>query len=178
MHRFDEASQTEVKSNTITVTVAPSANAETNPPLSSVLSITIDPPASPIRLGSPTANVTVTVKNISDKEIYLETVRTATFSSGYMDFNYLLMKDGQEAETTFFHRKITNRQRPGDPEEVWSGSFIALPHPPGMIYEMKIDLKRLYEIKEPGVYTLEVSRFDQGHRSKVRSNTLALKIVP
>lgn len=148
------------------------------PPLSSVLSIAVDPPPSPIRLGSPVINVTVTVKNISDKEIYLETVRTGNVSAGYMDFNYLLMKDGREIETTFFHRKITGRNRPDDPQEVWSGSFIVLPHPPGVIYRMLIDLRRLYEIKEPGVYTLEVSRFDEDSKRKVRSNTLTLKIVP
>jgi len=153
------------------------SSAKQSPPLSSVLSITVDPPPSPIRLGSPVINVTVTVKNISDKEIYLETVRTGNFSAGYMDFNYLLMKDGHEVETTFFHRKITNRQRPNDPQEVWGGSFILLPHPPGVIYQMKIDLMRLYEIKEPGGYTLEVIRFDQDHETKVRSNTLTLKIV-
>jgi hypothetical protein len=81
-------------------------------------------------------------------------------------------------ETTFFYRKITGRQRPDDPEEVWAGSYFPVLHPPGLIYQMTIDLKRLYEIKEPGVYTLEVSRFDQDHKTKVRSNTLTLKIAP
>jgi hypothetical protein len=54
----------------------PISAAKQSPPLSSVLSITLDPPPSPIRLGSPAINVTVTVKNISDKEIYLETMRS------------------------------------------------------------------------------------------------------
>jgi hypothetical protein len=107
------------------------------PPLNAVLYIAVDPPPSPIRLGSPAIKVTVTVKNISDREIYLETVRTGNVSAGYMDFNYLLMKDGHEVETTFFHRKITGRQRPNDPQEVWGGSFILLPHPPGVICQMK-----------------------------------------
>jgi len=43
---------------------------------------------------------------------------------------------------------------------------------------MPIDLKRLYEIKEPGVYTLDVSRFDEDSKTMVRSKTLTLKIVP
>ena len=157
---------------------SPISGAKQPPPLSSVLSIAVDPPPSPIRLGSPTIKVTVIVKNISDKEIYLETVRSPNGVAAYMDFGYLLTKDGREVETTFFHRKITGRNREGDPQEVWAGSFILLPHPPGVIYQMLIDLKRLYEIKEPGVYALEVSRFDQDHKTKVRSNTLGLKILP
>jgi hypothetical protein len=36
-------------------------------------------------------NVKVTVKNISDKEIYLETVRSPNGMAAYMDFAYLLM---------------------------------------------------------------------------------------
>jgi hypothetical protein len=87
------------------------------------------------------------------------------------------VKDSREVETTFFHRKITGRNRPDDPDEVWAGSFIVLPHPPGLIYQMQVDLRRLYEIKEPGAYTLEVGRFDQDHKTQVHSNTLTLKIV-
>ncbi len=37
---------------------------------------------------------------------------------------------------------------------------------------------RLCEIKEPGVYSFEVSRFDEQSKTKVRSNTVRLKIVP
>ena len=156
---------------------SPDSATKQAPPISSEVSITVDPPPSPIRLAS-LINVKVTVTNITDKEIYLETVRSPNGMAAYMDFAYLLMKDGREVETTFFHRKITGRQRPDDPDGVWAGSFIVLPHPPGLIYQMTIDLKRLYEIKEPGVYTLEVSRFDQNHKTKVSSNTLNLKIVP
>jgi hypothetical protein len=140
-----------------------------------VLSIAVDPPVAPIRVGSPII-VTVTVKNISGKEIYMEHLRSQ--DGRYVDFNYLLLKDGHEVETTFFHRKITGRNRPGDPDEVWTGSYIALPHPPGTIFVMPIDLKRLYEITEPGVYTVEVSRMDEHSKTKVRSNTLTLKILP
>jgi len=152
-----------------------SPDTATKQPLNPTFSITVAPPAAPIRLGSP-INDTVTVKNISGKEIYIETTRSQ--DARYLDFAYLLLKDGHEVETTFFHRKITGRNRPDDPQEVWAGSYIILPHPPGKIYEMPIDLKRLYEIKDPGVYTLEVSRFDEDSKRKVRSNTLTLTVVP
>ena len=140
-----------------------------------VYSITVAPPADPIRLGSP-INVTVTVTNISSKEIYLASDRGP--NTKYKDFTYLLMKNGREVETTWFHRKITGRNRPDDPPEVEAGSSITLPHAPGTIFVMTIDLKRLYEITVPGVYTLEVSRFDEYSKTTVRSKNLTLKIVP
>jgi len=144
-------------------------------PPNPVFSITVDPPAGPIKLGSP-INFTVTVTNISDKEIYWESDRGK--DTVYKAFAVLLMKGGHEVETTFFHRKITGRQRTDDSQEVETGSSISLPHPPGKMFVMTIDLERLYEIREPGVYTLDVSRFDEDSKTTVRSNFLTLKIVP
>ena len=46
------------------------------------------------------------------------------------------------------------------------------------MFVFEIDLKRLYEIKELGVYTLDVSRFDEYIKMTVRSNSLTLKIEP
>jgi hypothetical protein len=143
-----------------------------------VFSITLEPPSTPIRLGSP-VKITVTITNITSKDIYLDSTRTTSDIGAYRDFQYLLAKDGQEVETTFFHRRMTARYRPDDPQEApWSGSSILLPHPPGKIWAMTIDLKRLYEIKQAGEYTVIVSRFDDYSKTIVRSNTLRFKIVP
>ena len=46
------------------------------------------------------------------------------------------------------------------------------------MFTVTIDLKRLYEIKERGVYTLHVSRPDENSKTTVRSNPLTLKIEP
>jgi hypothetical protein len=143
--------------------------------LNPVFSITAVPPDGSIRLGT-SINVTVTVTNISGKEIYWESERGK--DSVYKAFVVLLKKDGREVGTTFFQRKISGRQRQDDPAEVDSGSSISLPHPPGKMFAMTIDLKRLYEITEPGLYTLDVSRFDDYSKTIVRSKTLTLKIVP
>jgi hypothetical protein len=43
---------------------------------------------------------------------------------------------------------------------------------------MTIDLKRLYEITEPGEYTLDVSRIEDGNKTTVHANIVTLKIVP
>jgi hypothetical protein len=52
----------------------------------------------------------------------------------YTAFAVMLTKNGTEVETTVFDRKITSRQRPGDPQEVQAGSSISLPHPPGKMF--------------------------------------------
>jgi len=110
-------------------------------------------------------NVKVTVKNITDKEIYLG---PSGVQMGWRlhGLRVLADEDGREVKTRL-SRKFTGRQRPDDPVACGLACFKVLPHPPGLIYQMTIDSKRLYEIKEPGVYTLEVSRFDQTIRQRL-----------
>jgi hypothetical protein len=65
-----------------------------------------------------------------------------------------------------------------DPLEVESGSLFPVVYPPGRMFVDAIDLKRLYEMSEPGVYTLDVSRFDEQSKATIRSKTVTLKIEP
>jgi hypothetical protein len=142
-----------------------------NPPFS----ISVDFPNTPVRLRSPiTVNITLT--NVSNKEIWLQLWRDK--NATYKAFSIMLMKDGREVETTFFHRKITGKQRPDDPPEVESGSLFPVVFPPGKMFVAAIDLKQLYEITEPGVYTLDVSRFDEQSKSTIRSKTVTFKLEP
>ncbi len=136
--------------------------------------IAVARPADPIHLGSP-INITVTVKNITNSDIYWSSDRPDTV---YRAFGILLTKNGREVETTFFHRKITGRNRPGDPNEVESGSSLLAPLPPGKMFVMTIDLNRLYEVKEAGEYTLDVRRVANDDKTVVHANTVTLKIVP
>ncbi|MGA2719345.1 MAG: hypothetical protein ABSF78_10325, partial [Candidatus Acidiferrales bacterium] len=154
--------KTAVHSNTLILNIEPE------------FSIAVTPPADPIRLGMP-INISVTVKNVSGKEIYW---RTERYDPAYRNFNFFLRKDGREVETTFFHRKITSRQRPNDPSEVAATSSIVGTVAPGESFSAPIDLTRLYELTEPGVYTLDVGRYDENTKTSVFSNTLTLTIVP
>jgi len=120
--------------------------------------------------------VNITVTNASAKEIWWQWDRHK--DAAYKAFTFLLTKGDHEVETTFLHRKITGRQRADDPVEVASGSLFPVTYPPGKMFSVTIDLKRLYEIKEPGVYALYVSRLDENSKTTVHSNTLSLKIVP
>jgi len=137
--------------------------------------IALDGPAPPVHLDSP-INVNITVTNVSGKAIWWEWDRHQ--DAGYKAFAFLLTKGNQEMETTFLHRKLSGRNRADDPVEVETGSPFPVSYPPGKMFTITIDLKRLYEIKEPGVYTLYVSRLDENSKTTVHSNTLSLKIVP
>ena len=136
-------------------------------------SITVAPPAGPIRLGSP-INVTVTVTNAGGKEILW---RSEFSDTAYQAFRFQLAQNGQEAEKTPFHRKVRGEQRPGDPPEVEHGSSITSSLAAGKSFTFTIDLKRLYHITEPGLYTLDVSRVEDDNVTIVRAQTLTLKVA-
>jgi hypothetical protein len=152
---------------------SPTAEGENVP----VFSLTVDPPAAPITLGS-RIDITVTLRNISGKEIYLSWDRGQ--DTVYRAFSVLLTHDSREVETTYFERLITGRMRPSDPDptlETLSRSSISLPSPPEKMFVMTIDLTRLYEITEPGPYALTVSRFDEYSKTVVHAKPLTLNIV-
>ena len=154
----------------------PKAEKEGSAPVNSAISLAVDLPATPIRLDAPQINVNITATNVSDKDVWFELWRDK--NGPYKIFRILLMQHGTEVQTTFFHRKITGRQTPDDPLEVESGSLFPVVYPPGKMFVDEIDLKRLYEISAPGVYTLDVSRFDEQSKPTIRSKTVTLKIEP
>jgi hypothetical protein len=149
------------------------SNAAVEASATPVFSISVAPPAGPIRLGSP-INVVVTMTNISGGHIDLASDRGP--QSKYKAFTFLLTKNGKEVKTTFFYRKITGRKRPDDPSEVEHGGSIVLSYPAGPIIRVTADLNKLYQVTEPGVYTLVVSRFDVYSKTMVRSEPVILKI--
>ncbi len=142
---------------------------------SPVFSIVVDPPPAPIHMGAP-VKVKITVTNVSGHAISWESARGP--DSEYRAFTFLLTKDGQEAETTYLHRKISGRPRPEDPIQWDPTSLFPGSDPPGNVSVMTIDLKRLYDIKQPGTYRLSVSRFDDYSNTVVRATPVTLSIVP
>ena len=139
--------------------------------------ITLTHPTNSFRLGSP-IQVTMTVKNITDRDIFWSASRGTDNDTWYADFRFLLTKDGKEVETTSFHRLISGRQRPNDPVAIWSKSTILIPKPPGTIFVITVDLKHLYQITEPGQYMLEISRVAEDNKTIVHSNLAAINVEP
>lgn len=137
-------------------------------------SITVSAPPSPISLGSP-IEITITVKNIAGRDIPW---RAEVGATAYKAFRVSLAKGGHEPETTPFHRRLTGNQRPDDPLELGPSSSIVSSIAPGESFTQTMDIKRLYNITEPGLYTLQVSRYDEATKTTVRSNTVTLNILP
>jgi hypothetical protein len=126
----------------------------------------------------PSIVVNLTVKNITTMDISWRWRHETGDDLVYKAFHFMLRKDGREVETTFFHRKITGRQRDSDPQEIDDGGSVLIAYPPGIMFTSKIDLMRLYEITAPGQYTLEISHVSEDNKTIVRSNTVTLDIVP
>lgn len=144
--------------------------------VNSSYSISLAQPVSAFTLSSE-IKVPMTITNITNGDIFWSAVVGTDKDTWSRGFHFLLMKDGKEVETTFFHRKITGRQRHGDPDEVDRGDTVLLPKPPGIIFVLTIDLKRLYQITEPGKYTLQVTRMAEDNMTITRSNIVTLEIV-
>jgi hypothetical protein len=137
-------------------------------------SITVSSPSEPIRLGSP-INVAIDV-TVGNKEIYW---RAEKGDTAYRAFHFSVTKDGRVAETTVFHRRITGKPRRDDPPpEGFGTSSILSSVAPGKTFTLTIDLTKIYEITEPGVYTLDVSRTEEDNKTIVRAKPLTLNIVP
>jgi hypothetical protein len=141
-------------------------------------SIVIGAPIPTFRLTEP-VTVKITVTNDTNHTIGWESLFTTDPQYACTAFRYDLERNGKEVETTLFHRQFDlSRLRPDDPIEIGrlrADSILTL-HPPGKMFEIKLDLKCLYQISEPGNYTLQVSRYDRVAKATVKSNTLTLEI--
>jgi len=141
-------------------------------------SIVLTGPVSPVPLNWP-VNVKWSVTNTTNHAIGWAIPWSTSKDAGYLQFSYMLEKDGHEVATTFFDRKISGRVRPDDPRLTSAdlrGSTVLVPRPPGKIFDMGIDLKRLYKITEPGTYTFQVSRYDVS-KTLVKSNTITITVT-
>lgn len=142
-------------------------------------SIVLTGPSAPVPLNWP-VNVKWSVTNTTSHAIGWQVLLSTSKDAGYRGFGYLLEKDGHEVATTFFNRRISGRVRPDDPplsSADLRGDTVLVPRPPGKIFEMGIDLKRLYKITEPGTYTFQVSRYDEVSKTIVKSNKVTIAVT-
>ena len=137
--------------------------------------ISAAPVRKPLRLDSP-INIEITITNPTDQN--------AAFCNGdsstvYAQFRFSLVTDGREVEKTLFHENLTGRQQRTASSEDWNQHNVCglLPKGNWNIKET-IDLKRLYEITEPGQYILEISHLEEDQKTIVSAPKLELEIEP
>jgi hypothetical protein len=138
--------------------------------------IIVVPPSEPFQLKS-SMNIGIQV-TVGEKEIYW---RSELGDTGYRAFKFSLMKDGHEIETSLFHRRISNTVRPSDPQlDPGGGDSIVFVFEPGKSITFTVDLTKLYEITEPGTYTLDVRRLeeDKDNKTMVRAKPVTFSVIP
>jgi hypothetical protein len=137
--------------------------------------ISVESPSEPFRLGSP---MTIVIKvTVGDKEIYWRAERSDTSNRA---FHFLLTKGDREVQTTLMHRRMRGKLLPDDPPvdfESSGSSSIVQALTPGTSLTFTIDLTKLYEITEPGTYTLDIRRIEEGNKTIVRAKPVTLNIV-
>jgi hypothetical protein len=139
--------------------------------------ITITPPSGPLSLQSPLL-IEIYYTNTTSSDIYM----TADICSTCTAERILLTKDGKEVETTAFQRLSTGRGQPSD-SKLFSrrdGNTRILRYRPGIFWKFNLDLRKLYNITEPGQYTIGASRTEATKDGKVavNSNSVTLDIIP
>lgn len=139
--------------------------------------ITITPPSGPLSLKSPLL-VEIYYTNTTSSDIYMTALVCRTCTGERI----LLTKDGKEVETTPFQRMSTGRGTPSDKQLFPSrdANTSTLRYRPGAFWKFNLDLRKLYDITEPGQYTLTAKRTEETGDGKVvvNSNTVTLEIVP
>jgi hypothetical protein len=139
--------------------------------------ITITPPSRPLSLASPLL-IEMYYTNTTSSDIYM----TANICSTCTGEQVLLTKDGKDVETTPLQRLSTGRGQPSDWKLVPGrhANTRTDRYPPGAFWKFNLDLRKLYNITEPGQYTVTASRTEYTTDGKVvvNSNTVTLDIVP
>ncbi len=139
--------------------------------------ITITPPSAPLSLTSPLL-IEMYFTNTTSSDVYM----AADICSTCTGEQILLTKAGKEVETTPFQRMTTGRGSPSD-EHLFPSRHAntrILRYRPGVFWKFNLDLRKLYNITEPGQYKLTASRTEETKDGKIviRSNTVTLNIVP
>jgi hypothetical protein len=180
--------RTWIKSNTITVTVEPSRR---NQP------IQLDAPGSAllptfsISIRTATGNATVKAGSL----VALNVVTTNT--TGHNIVLWAEKADREQAGVTYrvnvsdingkplpdtpFGRQVKNRTdipNENHPTAFAGPSGEKLVLKPGESWPETIILNSLYDFKQPGIYTIQVERFDPVSGTMVKSNAVAVTIVP
>ncbi len=131
-------------------------------------SIVLTGPASPVPVNGPII-VAVTIINITDKPLW--------WDPRYVDFRYLLERDGQKIERTFPNRRGPGKGRRNDPSANLKDETVVVSYPPGKMFKFTLDLKRLYKITEPGTYTFQINVSDSVPGTLVKSNPVTITVT-
>jgi hypothetical protein len=165
-HEAFDARSDVVRSNTLEVTVVPAEEQSLTQAPGTTFSLTLSAPNAEVALG---ANVFVTIlqTNLSDRTIDC----SAQADSG-VDYNYKFdVRDQHGTEAA----KVVLKH-----PELVATSYQGCTLPPRESRLEGLLVNRVYQFNEPGEYTIQVSRLDEGvpGRVFVKSNIVTITVLP
>ena len=139
-------------------------------------SVTLNAPDKPLRSGAE-LHLLVTIKNTSDHEITFSTSPGAIPEDGFRYKVEVLDAHTHPAPPS----PLVVEMRSGkELVDTWS-SNIGRTLKPGESFVDQIDVTKLYDLSQPGIYTISVTRplqpWQGFGKGAVRSNTLAVTVV-
>jgi hypothetical protein len=125
------------------------------------------------------ARVSVVLTNTSDRTFAI--VKKPKFGEGRAGEDvvsvYVLDGAGRLApETKYGHKLRSGEDPPGEPKTGRSDSAVLKPVPPGEADTSAVTLNTLYELTQPGTYTVQVQRLGSNN-VLVKSNTLTFTLT-
>jgi len=142
-------------------------------------SLDISVPHDTVKMSAPIV-VEVQLKNTSDHVIYRTSLPGGEIHGEMVGFPPIVRDaNGKEPPLTKWGRLVFGRDTPEDNSSglVLNG-LLRVPMPPGEVMKTEIRLSELYDLSMAGKYTVQVRRYDQENKERVRSNIIAVTVVP
>jgi hypothetical protein len=96
-----------------------------------------------------------------------------------LGLRFALTIGGQEVEKTAFHRAIRGEPRRGEPGVRLAGRSDVYTMTPERVDHLKIDIKKLFNITQPGMYLFSVVMpVNMDNKTEIYSQPLAIDVVP
>jgi hypothetical protein len=122
--------------------------------------------------------VIVTLTNTGTVPINLEILDAPDGAYRSLGLRFALAMNGKEVEKTAFHRAIRHESLRGDPSLRVDGTD-TYTMKPGEVDHIKIDVKKLFSITQPGSYLFSVVMpVNMDNKVEIHSPPLALNVVP
>lgn len=179
--RYD-ANNIIVNSNPLTITVTPRQNPSSTQSASAgqlPFSLNIVSTKDSVKQGSP-VGLKITTTNITDHNIVLWTERVQEEQAGTAYQVEVRDNKGSSRPETDFGRRMRSRTdipRGAGSGRQWQTSGERLVLKPGESWTDTITADHLYQLRDPGEYTIYVQRFDPATQTMVKSNIITVTIT-
>lgn len=142
------------------------------------ISLTISAVQDPAIFGSP-VNIKIATTNVSPASVNLAfsiwSVRAAlTYRVIIHDEQGNVPGDARLSRLVKYYRQSSVNV----PPQVITGSSAQVPLNPGQTFDDTVDIGTVYDLSEPGKYTVQIQRLDTDDQVEATSNTITINVTP